>query len=178
MDLDQLPVGTRVCAYWSRKSRCLYPGVVSNIHPAAAAAQSAGRKLLSLLYVLENSVDVIRFRHSGHKNVTREDEIDVEFDDGDSGRIPVSQIRLLPPDYPVLGKCFFFLFFSKSGLPPVTWTNQLICLLLLHRKGSEPFVDFGKPTSQAAHFRADFNASPHSSGGGQTVCSQRVGGSG
>ena len=113
MDLDQLPVGTRVCAYWSRKSRCLYPGVVSNIHPAAAAAQSAGRKLLSLLYVLENSVDVIRFRHSGHKNVTREDEIDVEFDDGDSGRIPVSQIRLLPPDYPVLGKCFFFLFFFK-----------------------------------------------------------------
>lgn len=41
---------------------------------------------------------------TGHKYVTREDEIDIEFDDGDSGRIPVNQVRLLPPDYPVLGK--------------------------------------------------------------------------
>ncbi|XP_059350502.1 protein winged eye-like isoform X1 [Daphnia carinata] len=76
--LNQLPVGTRVCGYWSRKSRCLYPGVVSNVHPAGPP------------------------NNAGSRNVTREDEIDVEFDDGDSGRIPVSQIRLLPPDYPVL----------------------------------------------------------------------------
>lgn len=32
--LAQLPIGTRVCAYWSPKSRCLYPGVVSNLYPA------------------------------------------------------------------------------------------------------------------------------------------------
>ena len=32
-----------------------------------------------------------------------EDEVDVEFDDGDSGRIPLSHIRMLPQDYPVMG---------------------------------------------------------------------------
>ncbi len=39
----------------------------------------------------------------GHRGVAREDEIGVEFDDGDSGRIPISQIRVLPPDYPISG---------------------------------------------------------------------------
>ena len=54
------------------------------------------------MFFLIDVISVVCF--SGHKNVTREDEIDVEFDDGDSGRIPVSQIRLLPSDYLVLGK--------------------------------------------------------------------------
>ena len=35
--------------------------------------------------------------------MSHEDEVDVEFDDGDSGRIPLSQVRLLPHDYPVTG---------------------------------------------------------------------------
>jgi hypothetical protein len=30
--------------------------------------------------------------------------VNVEFDDGDSGRIHVDDIRLLPPDYPVTGE--------------------------------------------------------------------------
>ena len=28
----------------------------------------------------------------------------VEFDDGDSGRIALEDIRLLPPDYPIIGE--------------------------------------------------------------------------
>jgi len=75
--LAQLPIGTRICAYWSRKSRCLYPGAVVNLHPAT--------------------------KPTGHRCAVREDELDVEFDDGDSGRITIGQILLLPPDYPVLG---------------------------------------------------------------------------
>lgn len=36
----------------------------------------------------------------------------VEFDDGDSGRIAIEDIRLLPSDYPIMGKeTFLFLFF-------------------------------------------------------------------
>ncbi|XP_036124568.1 BAH and coiled-coil domain-containing protein 1 [Molossus molossus] len=64
-----LPPGTRVCAYWSQKSRCLYPGSV----------------------VRGNSSD-------------EEEDLDsvvVEFDDGDTGHIAVSNIRLLPPDFKI-----------------------------------------------------------------------------
>ncbi|EFX76319.1 hypothetical protein DAPPUDRAFT_322503 [Daphnia pulex] len=103
LGLSQLQVGTRVCGYWSRKSRCLYPGFVSNIHPAILPPNAS------------------------HRSVTREDEIDVEFDDGDSGRIPVSQIRLLPPDYPVLGKCpirFDITALAVYSLPMVPFTKS------------------------------------------------------
>lgn len=34
-----------------------------------------------------------------------DDLITVEFDDGDTGRIPLSHIRLLPPDYKIQCKC-------------------------------------------------------------------------
>lgn len=27
--LDDIPIGTRVCAYWSQQYRCFYPGLVS-----------------------------------------------------------------------------------------------------------------------------------------------------
>ncbi|NXF55936.1 BAHC1 protein, partial [Oceanites oceanicus] len=65
-----LPPGTRVCAYWSQKSRCLYPG------------------------------NVVR----GSSSDEEEDDpeaVMVEFDDGDTGHIAVSNIRLLPPDFKI-----------------------------------------------------------------------------
>lgn len=38
----------------------------------------------------------------------------VEFDDGDSGRIAIEDIRFLEPNYPVVGECVFvFLYFSN-----------------------------------------------------------------
>ncbi|KAG2460551.1 BAHC1 protein, partial [Polypterus senegalus] len=63
-----LTAGTRVCAYWSERSRCLYPGYVRKGGPGDE----------------EKGVGVM-----------------VEFDDGDSGRISLSNIRLLPPDYQI-----------------------------------------------------------------------------
>ncbi|KAG6936881.1 BAH domain and coiled-coil containing 1, partial [Chelydra serpentina] len=65
-----VPPGARVCAYWSQKSRCLYPG------------------------------NVVR----GPSSDEEEEDLDsvmVEFDDGDTGHISVSNIRLLPPDYQI-----------------------------------------------------------------------------
>uniref|UniRef100_A0A4W3K3D3 BAH domain and coiled-coil containing 1 n=1 Tax=Callorhinchus milii TaxID=7868 RepID=A0A4W3K3D3_CALMI len=62
-----LPPDTRVCAYWSQKSRCLYPGTV------------------------------IQSREDCNLN----DFVTVEFDDGDVGRISLSNIRLLPPEYKI-----------------------------------------------------------------------------
>lgn len=39
---------------------------------------------------------------SGNSDVDENDDlITVEFDDGDTGRIPLSHIRLLPPDYKI-----------------------------------------------------------------------------
>ncbi|XP_058532701.1 BAH and coiled-coil domain-containing protein 1 [Ochotona princeps] len=64
-----LPPGTRVCAYWSQKSRCLYPG------------------------------NVIRGASSDEEEDP--DSVVVEFDDGDTGHIAVSNIRLLPPDFKI-----------------------------------------------------------------------------
>ncbi|KAB0396024.1 hypothetical protein E2I00_012903, partial [Balaenoptera physalus] len=64
-----LPPGTRVCAYWSQKSRCLYPG------------------------------SVVRGTSSDEEEDL--DSVVVEFDDGDTGHIAVSNIRLLPPDFKI-----------------------------------------------------------------------------
>uniref|UniRef100_A0A674JQJ8 BAH domain and coiled-coil containing 1 n=1 Tax=Terrapene triunguis TaxID=2587831 RepID=A0A674JQJ8_9SAUR len=63
-----LPPGARVCAYWSQKSRCLYPG------------------------------NVVRGEEPEEEDL---DSVVVEFDDGDTGHISVSNIRLLPPDYQI-----------------------------------------------------------------------------
>ncbi|KAM6111319.1 LOW QUALITY PROTEIN: BAH and coiled-coil domain-containing protein 1 [Pterocles gutturalis] len=65
-----LPPGTRVCAYWSQKSRCLYPG------------------------------NVVRGSSSDEEEEDPE-AVMVEFDDGDTGHIAVSNIRLLPPDFKI-----------------------------------------------------------------------------
>ncbi|KAJ8923133.1 hypothetical protein NQ315_001686 [Exocentrus adspersus] len=79
---DDLPVGTRVCAYWSQQYRCLYPGSVAE--PGTPDPHLDGKF------------------------------VSVEFDDGDSGRIALEDIRLLPPDYPIIGKCKHFPDSSKS----------------------------------------------------------------
>ncbi|KAG5899192.1 hypothetical protein JTB14_026945 [Gonioctena quinquepunctata] len=67
---DDLPVGTRLCAYWSQQYRCLYPGSVAE--PGTPDPQLDGKF------------------------------VSVEFDDGDSGRIALEDIRFLPPDYPII----------------------------------------------------------------------------
>lgn len=65
---EELPPGTRLCAYWSQQYRCLYPGSVAEP---------------------EGSETDLKF-------------VSVEFDDGDSGRIAIEDIRLLPVDYPII----------------------------------------------------------------------------
>ncbi|KAF2880243.1 hypothetical protein ILUMI_25928, partial [Ignelater luminosus] len=67
---EELPVGTRLCAYWSQQYRCLYPGSVAEPGTPDPALDS-------------------KF-------------VAVEFDDGDSGTIAIEDIRLLPPDYPIM----------------------------------------------------------------------------
>ncbi|XP_068161397.1 BAH and coiled-coil domain-containing protein 1 [Antennarius striatus] len=63
-----LTAGTRVCAYWSERSRCLYPGYV---------------------------------HRGGSDEEEKEGNVMVEFDDGDRGRISLTNIRLLPPGYQI-----------------------------------------------------------------------------
>ncbi|KAM9336798.1 BAH and coiled-coil domain-containing protein 1 [Symphorus nematophorus] len=63
-----LTAGTRVCAYWSERSRCLYPGYV---------------------------------HRGGPGEEEKEGSVMVEFDDGDRGRISLTNIRLLPPGYQI-----------------------------------------------------------------------------
>ncbi|XP_018023640.2 serine-rich adhesin for platelets [Hyalella azteca] len=68
-----LKEGTRVCCFWSQQYRALYSGTVGS--PSSSPAHSDASSLHNF--------------------------VNVEFDDGDSGRIHVDDIRLLPPDYPV-----------------------------------------------------------------------------
>lgn len=75
---DEVPPGTRLCAYWSQQYRCLYPGTV-----AMAASPD---------YEPDTKYAI------------------VEFDDGDSGRIAIQDIRFLTSDYPVVGEFFLEVF--------------------------------------------------------------------
>ncbi|XP_039231681.1 protein winged eye isoform X7 [Drosophila yakuba] len=77
--VESVPVGTRLCAYWSQQYRCLYPGrAIDSEQVVDGAASSA-----------TNSA------------TTAPDFVSVEFDDGDSGRIRLQNIRMLLSDYPI-----------------------------------------------------------------------------
>lgn len=85
-----MPVGTRLCAYWSQQYRCLYPGRAIESEPAAEGAATTPI------------------------SSTPQDFVSVEFDDGDSGRIRLKNIRLLLSNYPIAGVCAGH--FSLSGV--------------------------------------------------------------
>ncbi|XP_063817185.1 BAH and coiled-coil domain-containing protein 1 isoform X2 [Pseudophryne corroboree] len=74
-----VPLGTRVCAYWSQKSRCLYPGNVVR-----------GTKQSEMVT-----------REGSSSDEGESDSVTVAFDDGDRGRISLNNIRLLPPDFTI-----------------------------------------------------------------------------
>ncbi|XP_017052566.1 protein winged eye isoform X2 [Drosophila ficusphila] len=77
--VESVPVGTRLCAYWSQQYRCLYPGrAIESEQVEDGAASSAT-----------------------HSATSPPDFVSVEFDDGDSGRIRLQNIRLLLSDYPI-----------------------------------------------------------------------------
>lgn len=100
-----LPPGTRVCAYWSQKSRCLYPGNVVR----GEGGTGGGRRGWGAVggdggcrgpLPHPNSPP----RAAGSSSDEEEDDpeaVMVEFDDGDTGHIAVSNIRLLPPDFKI-----------------------------------------------------------------------------
>ncbi|XP_063695755.1 protein winged eye isoform X2 [Culicoides brevitarsis] len=67
---EELPIGTRICAYWSQQYRCLYPGTVTA--PSSPDSDNEGKF------------------------------VNVEFDDGDNGRISIEDIRFLLSNYPIV----------------------------------------------------------------------------
>lgn len=75
--LEDVKPGTRVCAYWSQQYRCLYPGRTGALSDAGSFSYTSTE---------ESSF------------------LSVEFDDGDSGRIRLDNIRYLLSDYPNVGK--------------------------------------------------------------------------
>ncbi|XP_017003705.2 protein winged eye isoform X2 [Drosophila takahashii] len=77
--VESVPVGTRLCAYWSQQYRCLYPGRAIDSEQVDDGAAGGAT----------NSA------------TTAPDFVSVEFDDGDSGRIRLQNIRLLLSDYPI-----------------------------------------------------------------------------
>ncbi|CAG5909212.1 unnamed protein product [Menidia menidia] len=93
-----LTEGTRVCAYWSERSRCLYPGYVhrGELPPTAALCPHVRarfyRRLMSAL---------LSCALGGPGEEEKEGSVMVEFDDGDRGRISLVNIRLLPPGYQI-----------------------------------------------------------------------------
>ena len=70
--VDDLPIGTRVVAYWSEKYSYLFPGTIGE------RVEDPKTKDQCLVIV--------------------------ELDDGDDRAIHYSQIRFLPPGYPIVGE--------------------------------------------------------------------------
>ncbi|KRG01106.1 protein winged eye isoform X4 [Drosophila mojavensis] len=77
--VEDVPVGTRLCAYWSQQYRCLYPGRAIDSEPVEETAPSVASAV----------------------GTAPQDFVSVEFDDGDSGRIRLKNIRLLLSNYPI-----------------------------------------------------------------------------
>lgn len=120
--LDDIPIGTRVCAYWSQQYRCFYPGLVSEGKFSHDFWFTRYRvitfpKLFRELW--DNSGHFVFFFVGKVKLVWNvsylvpEDEkigrncCWVEFDDGDSGEFPLPDVRMIPPDFPQEGKIFY-----------------------------------------------------------------------
>ena len=68
-DRSDIPIGTRVCVYWSQMWNCLFPGTIE----------------------LLESPDL------------KDNLILVALDDGDTREVDISSIRLLPPNYSLVG---------------------------------------------------------------------------
>ncbi|KAH8292320.1 hypothetical protein KR054_008439 [Drosophila jambulina] len=81
--VESVPVGTRLCAYWSQQYRCLYPGRAIDSEQAEDGTTGSSSNT------------------TANAATTSPDFVSVEFDDGDSGRIRLQNIRLLLSDYPI-----------------------------------------------------------------------------
>ncbi len=84
---SQLPIGTRVCVYWSKEYNCLFPGTVEPTEDdeeeeSASTNTTTKRKQFP----------------------ARDDLVEVQLDDGDRRQVDVSKVRMLPKEYPRVGQ--------------------------------------------------------------------------
>ncbi|ETE61747.1 Trinucleotide repeat-containing 18-like protein, partial [Ophiophagus hannah] len=97
-----LPEGARIAAYWSQQYRCLYPGTVVRGSRFLLNCVETRGLLVSPTYSSFLRLQLFPLWSTGvHDQEEDVNLITVEFDDGDTGRIPLSHIRLLPPDYKI-----------------------------------------------------------------------------
>lgn len=100
-----LSEGTRVCAYWSERSRCLYPGYVRRGGTSASSSSS----FFSCVSSAFSTLYLIAFYQlslaGGSSDEGKQGGVMVEFDDGDRGKISLPNIRLLPPGYQIHCGC-------------------------------------------------------------------------
>ena len=75
--LKDVPVGTRVCSFWSKSFTCLHIGTVLDLSP--------------------------RNKDGADSDTSDDEEVFIDFDDGDSKWLPLDLVRMLPPDFPVQG---------------------------------------------------------------------------
>ena len=130
-----LKEGTRVCAYWSQQFSCLYPGTVAKgktfhnifIHRVLLNIFVINNTLnfqISIDFPVHVSsyffLKKIKLFHMSYFSIifvflvltaspnphADKGSINVEFDDGDSGRIPLDHIRMLAQDFPLVCKYF------------------------------------------------------------------------
>lgn len=135
-----LMAGTRVCAYWSERSRCLYPGYVHRgvcvcvcdtnpqEHPREKNPQTK-QNLILMCWT------------AGGAGEEKEGSVMVEFDDGDRGRITLANIRLLPPGYQIC--CKWKNIQGGGGRKSTSILAKLACQVRNHRRRfwSRPAAD-------------------------------------
>lgn len=117
-----LSEGTRVCAYWSERSRCLYPGYVRR-------GEASDFSIFVFLCIFNLILNCMRIQSvlnkpqrstflslaGGSSDEGKQGGVMVEFDDGDRGKISLPNIRLLPPGYQI--HCAYFPVFVTGNLP-------------------------------------------------------------
>lgn len=127
-----LSEGTRVCAYWSERSRCLYPGYVRRGEISACffflcALYKIKYALYCMCITSNYSICQVILRKyfvllaGGSSDEGKQGGVMVEFDDGDRGKISLPNIRLLPPGYQIHCGCLLFV---QLSVYPVLSTSK------------------------------------------------------
>ncbi len=80
----ELPIGTRVCVYWSKEYTCLFPGTVEP-NEDEEDEEGAGTSKRKQFPAKDGLVEVL-------------------LDDGDRRQVDVTKVRMLPKNYPRVGK--------------------------------------------------------------------------
>ena len=97
----QIPIGTRVCVYWSRAYNCLFPGTIEELEDVSSYLIIHTGDL-SIYFSLEKKTYIIWILFL-KVVLDRDNMVQVLLDDGDRRQVDVGSVRMLPQDCAHIG---------------------------------------------------------------------------